>query len=143
MLVKRNSPFPITGKFDSFDSLIKSLMADVFDSEGVWAPRVDIVEKEKEYMFLAELPGMDKKDIKLTIENNVLTMTGERKEEKMEKGAEFSRRERFVGKFERSFALPEDVDLDKVKAKMNNGVLEISIAKRPESLPRGIEINVG
>ncbi len=142
MLVRRNPRYLTTRNFDSFDNLMNNFMTGVFDSEAVWSPKVDIVEREKDYLFLVELPGLEKSEVKLTVENGMLTLKGERKELETGKGDEFSRRERFYGKFERTFNLPDDINVDKITAKMKNGVLELAITKKPEALPKEIEIKL-
>lgn len=142
MLVRRNPGYLRPGNFDSFDNMMNSLMGGVLDSENSWSPKVDIVEREKDYFFLVELPGLEKDDVKLTVENGVLTLKGERKQFETGKGDEFSRRERLYGKFERSFNLPDDINIEKVDAKMKNGVLELTVTKKPEALPKEIEIKL-
>src|ERR1039457_3416593 len=81
-----------------------------------WSPEVDITEDEKEYLVKADLPEMKKDDVKVTIENGVLSISGERKSEKEEKGKKFHRIERSYGSFERTFTMPEDADASKMKA---------------------------
>jgi len=109
-----------------------------------WAPRVDIVEDDNEFLIKADLPAVDRKDVKVTVENGVLTVSGERKSEKKEDdGKTWHRVERVYGSFTRSFTLPENVDASKVTARFNNGELEIHVPKVEEVRPRPIEVKVG
>jgi HSP20 family protein len=107
-----------------------------------WMPLVDIVEDDKEYLISAELPEVDKPDVKVTMENGVLTIRGERKFERDEQ-KKYHRIERFYGTFVRSFALPDDGDPSSVRADFKNGVLRISVAKSEAARPRQIEVKVG
>lgn len=107
-----------------------------------WAPLVDITEDDKEYLIKAELPEVKKEDVKVTVENGVLTITGERKFEKEEKGRKYHRIERAYGSFARSFTLPDDADPDKVNAEFNHGVLKVHLAKSEAAKPRQIEVKV-
>jgi HSP20 family protein len=97
------------------------------------APAVDIVEKPKAYEITAELPGMDEKNIELKMANGGLTIRGEKQEEKEEKKKDYYLRERHFGSFERSFALPEGVDQDKIEASFKKGVLTVILPKKPEA----------
>lgn len=94
-----------------------------------WAPACDISETDSEYRVHAELPKVDKKDLHVTLEDGVLTIQGERREEKEEKGIRFHRRETSYGHFLRRFSMPDDADASKVDAKFKDGVLNISISK--------------
>ena len=107
-----------------------------------WSPLVDIVENEKEYLIKAELPEMRKEDVRLTVENEVLTISGERKFEKEEKGRKHHRIERAYGSFVRSFSLPEDVDGSKVAADYKDGVLHVHLPKSEKAKAKSIEIKV-
>lgn len=109
---------------------------------GEWAPRVDITETEKEFSIKAEIPDVKKEDVKISVDNGVLTLTGERKQEKEEKGKKFHRVERFYGSFSRSFALPENTDESKIKASFKDGMLSLSIPKTKKSKPKGIEVKI-
>jgi HSP20 family protein len=108
-----------------------------------WAPLVDIVEDEKEYLIKAELPEINKEDISIKVDKGVLSITGERKFEKEEKGKKYHRVERSYGHFTRTFTLPEDADADNVKAEFKNGVLEVHLHKAEKAKPKQIDINVG
>jgi HSP20 family protein len=107
-----------------------------------WAPIVDITEDDKAYVIKAELPEVKKEDVHVTVENGVLTLTGERKVEKEEKGRKHHRIERSYGTFARSFALPDDIDAEKVNASYKDGMLTITVAKSEHAKPRQIEVKV-
>ena len=108
---------------------------------GAWSPSVDIFENKNEIVLEAELPGMSAEDVNISIENNVLTLHGERKFEKKDEGDNFHRVERSYGSFTRSFTLPPTVSSENANAEFNNGVLRLTLAKREEAKPRRIEIN--
>jgi HSP20 family protein len=107
-----------------------------------WAPLVDIVEDDKEYLIKAELPEVDKSNVKVTLERGVLTISGERKAEKEEKGKKYHRIERSYGSFVRSFTLPEDADPNHVSADFKNGVLHVRVQKAEEAKPRQIDVKI-
>jgi len=107
-----------------------------------WSPLVDIIEDDREYLFKADLPEMKKDDVKVTIENGVLYISGERKTEKEEKKKKFHRLERFFGTFERTFTVPEDADTTKIMAEFRDGVLQVHLPKRPMPKPQPIEVKV-
>ena len=108
-----------------------------------WAPSVDIEEQEDKYLIKADLPGVEKKDIEVKLENGVLSIRGEKKAEKETgKGTRQHRTERFHGTFARSFTLPDAVKADKVDASYKDGVLTLSIPKQEEAKPKSIEIKV-
>jgi HSP20 family protein len=113
---------------------------DYTEDSKLWRPNLDIEESDKAYKILADLPGLCKEDLKLSVEKNILTLSGERKseEEKEENGSLY--RERCYGKFERSFALPENTDTEKIKADLNNGVLSLTIPKGEKAKAKKIEI---
>ena len=108
-----------------------------------FAPPVDIYEDEHTIAVKMEVPGIDEKDIDVRIENNTLTIHGERKMEKEEKEENFRRVERQYGSFTRSFTLPSSVDTGQVNANYDKGVLKISMAKKAEAKPKQIKVNVG
>lgn len=110
--------------------------------EGFWSPAVDVVDREDAILVRADLPGISREDIDVTIENNVLTIRGEKKQEKEDKSGEYVRSERYYGSFHRAFTLPSSVNPEKVSAKFDKGVLELSIAKKEEAKPRQIKIDV-
>ena len=108
-----------------------------------WAPLVDIVEHDTEYLIKAELPGVKKDDVKVTVQDDVLTITGERTFEKEEKGRKYHRVERAYGRFARSFTLSEDADGNKVTAEFNHGVLNVHLPKSERAKPKSIEVKIG
>jgi HSP20 family protein len=107
---------------------------------GAWSPQVDIFENKNEIVLEAELPGMKSEDVNISIENNILTLHGERKFEKKDEGDNFHRVERSYGSFTRSFTLPPTVSSENANAEFENGVLRLTLAKREEAKPRRIEI---
>jgi HSP20 family protein len=107
-----------------------------------WAPLVDIAEDDKEYLIKVELPEVRKDDVKVTVESGTLTISGERKAEKEEKGRRFHRVERYFGRFERSFTIPDNTEADHVKAEFKDGVLRVHLAKSEKARPKQIEVNV-
>ena len=107
---------------------------------GDWMPAVDVSEDQKEIVVHAEIPGMDKKDIDISLNGRVLTIQGERKQEREEKDKNYHRMERKHGSFTRSFELPADVDGDKVEAEYKNGVLQLNLPKTKERSVKKIEI---
>ena len=109
---------------------------------GDWAPRVDIAETDAEFVIKAEVPEVKKEDVKVTVDNGVLTVTGERKQEKEEKGKKFHRVERYYGSFSRSFTLPDNVDKTKVKATFKDGMLTLALPKTEEVKAKAIEVTV-
>lgn len=106
-----------------------------------WVPPVDIQENADAYLFHAELPGMTKEDIHITLENNVLRVSGERKFEKDAKKENYHRVERTYGTFTRTFTLPTQVEADKVMAAFENGILTITVPKAEQAKPRRIAIS--
>ena len=108
-----------------------------------WSPTVDISETEAEYAIEAELPEVKKEDVKVTVEDGVLTLQGERKQEKEEKGKKYHRVERSYGRFVRSFTLPDSVDESKVKAEYADGVLHLHLPKSEKAKPKQIDVKIG
>lgn len=107
-----------------------------------WAPAVDVQETEKEYIVKADLPDVRKEDVKVGIENGVLTLEGERKQEKEENNKKFHRVERVYGKFVRRLALPMEIDAQKVAAEFKDGVLNVKMPKTESAKPRAIDVKV-
>ncbi len=110
---------------------------------GSFAPAVDVYEDEHQISLKLEVPGIDESDIDVRIENNTLTVTGERKFEKEEKEENFRRVERQYGSFVRTFTLPTTIDAESVKAAYDKGVLKITLPKKAEAKPKQIKISVG
>jgi len=127
-----------------FNQMLQDVWGTQLSPEGytgrAWLPPVDIREKNDSLMFAMELPGLTKENIEITIENNVLTVAGERKFEKETKGEEFHRLERSYGHFTRSFTLPTGVRTDKVDANFEHGVLNIVLPKEEGAKPKKISI---
>jgi len=107
-----------------------------------WAPLVDITEDDKEYLIKAELPEVMKEDVKVSVQDNVISISGERKFEKEEKGKKYHRVERAYGSFYRSFTLPEDADGGIVAAEFKDGVLKVRLPKSEKAKPKSIEVKV-
>jgi HSP20 family protein len=108
-----------------------------------FVPAVDIYEDSKRVVLKIEVPGMEEKDLDVRVENNTLTVKGERKFEKDEKEENFHRIERRYGSFYRAFTLPSTVDSEHVQASYHAGVLKLELAKKPEAQPKQIKVNVG
>lgn len=107
-----------------------------------WAPLVDITEDEKEFVVKAELPGLKKEEVKVTVEEGVMTISGERKVEKEEKTRKYHRVERAYGKFERSFTLPEQADGAKITAEFKDGVLQVHLPKLEKAPAKSQEVKI-
>jgi len=121
-------------RFDPFADLL---------TNGRWVPAVDIYESENhEVVIKAELPDVKKEDIGVTVENNVLTLTGERKQEESVKREQFQRVERRFGSFSRSFSLPATVNASQIAASYKDGVLTVRLPRREEAKPKQITVNV-
>ena len=127
---------------------INRLFTDAFNRNGeqsslsAWAPAVDIYETEHELVVKADLPDIDPKDLDIRVENNLLTIRGERKFEKKVSEENYLRVERSFGSFARSFTLANTVNTDAIKAEYQNGVLTLAIPKREEAKPKQIKVNV-
>ncbi len=128
---------------NNFDGLFENFFGRMpMERQDLWAPIVDIVENNGNIEVKVELPGMNKDDIKVTIKNNMLRLSGERMQEEKTAEKTFHRSERYFGKFYRTIQLPADIDADKIKAQYKDGVLNITLPK-PESMkPKEIEIEV-
>jgi HSP20 family protein len=130
---------------------INRLFNDAFERTGssqesnltAWAPAVDIHENEHELVVKADLPGVDAKDLDIRVENNILTIRGERKFEKKVNEDSYLRVERAYGSFSRSFSLANTVNPDGIKADYQDGVLSLTVPKREEAKPKQIKVSVG
>src|SRR5216683_1821771 len=133
----------------SLQDQVNRLFNDVLERRGeessltAWAPAVDIYETEQELVVKADLPDVDPKDLDIRVEDNILTIRGERKFENKENEENYLRVERSYGSFSRSFQLANSVNSDAIKADYQNGVLTLSIPKREEAKPKQIKVNVG
>jgi len=116
--------------------------ADEATSLSLWTPAVDITEGDNEFIVKVELPGVKKDDVKITLESNILTIKGEKKQDGEEKKQDYHRVERSYGAFQRSFNLPTAVKAEKIDAVYNDGILSISIPKAEEAKPKQIEVKV-
>lgn len=112
------------------------------ESLGSWYPATDVFETKDDYVFKMELPGLNKDDVNIEFHNNVLSIKGEKKEEKEVEKENYHRIESSSGIFSRSFSLPKDANADKIEASMKNGILELHIAKAEEKKAKAIAINV-
>lgn len=145
MTIVRWAPFrDMLNIQDEMNRLFNTYFAKSSDKEEgmVWHPFVDISESNNEITVTAEVPGMTKEDIKVSIQDNVLTLSGEKKQEKQGKGKNYHRIERAFGVFERSFSLPVSVQSDKVKAAYKDGILTITLPKSEEAKPKEISVSV-
>jgi len=123
-----------------FDTVARS--DEAASGLSMWTPAVDIAEQDEEYLVRMELPGVRKEDVRITIENNVLTIRGEKKQESTFSEDSYRRIERSYGSFQRSFTLPVAVKSDKVDATTQDGVLMIRVPKAEEARPKQIEVKV-
>ncbi len=140
---------PRTGLFRSrlsrlMDEAFNDFLAPLAGGEetrlGTWTPAVDIRETDEALLFTAELPGMKKEDVEVTVEHNVLTLRGERKFERQEEKESYHRVERVYGQFTRSFGLPANVRTDGVNATFADGVLTVELPKAEDAKPRRVDI---
>lgn len=111
-------------------------------AESDWNPSVDISETEAAYLIKADIPGVKKEDVKVYVQNGMVTIRGERKQEKEEKGKKFHRIERTYGNFMRSFRMPDDADETAVSAEFKDGMLNVTLQKSATAKPKSIEIAV-
>jgi len=146
-VLTRFEPFrELTTLQDRMNRLFRDTYGDGRDealTTSNFAPPVDVYEDEHNITLKIEVPGIEEKDIDVRIENNTLTVHGERRFEKEEKEENFRRVERQYGSFTRSFTLPTTVDADKVQAHYDKGILKVQLAKKAEAKPKQIKVNVG
>ncbi len=112
------------------------------ETEGVWVPVIDIEEDNENFIVSAELPGLKKEEVKISVRGNLLTISGERKQEVETKNKTYHRVERMYGKFSRTITLPSDVDVNKIKAVYKDGVLHITLPKPETMKPKEIEVEI-
>lgn len=122
-----------------FDAPQRGFSRFAFDH---WAPAVDLTEDGDQFVLKAELPGLKKEDIQLSVEDGVLKLSGERKSASSETEGTLIRSERFTGRFERAFTLPTPVDVAKVRARYEDGILTVDLPKLEEAKPRQIQVEV-
>jgi HSP20 family protein len=131
---------------DDFNRLASTFLRDdAFETSfarGAWEPVVDISETDDNYVVIAELPGMSKDDVKISYEDGILSIRGEKKQEREEKRKNYHRLERSFGAFERSFRVPSRVLVDKIDAKFKDGVLNLTMPKAEEARPKEIPIKI-
>jgi HSP20 family protein len=135
------------GMMEPFRQEMATLLDRFFGEENgngtalkTWTPRVDVEETDKEIIVKADLPGVDPKAVEVTVENGVLTVRGEKKEEKEEKKKDYHRIERFAGSFYRAVTLPPGADAEKVCATSANGVVTVTVPKKAEAQPKKIPV---
>jgi HSP20 family protein len=138
-LIPRNRTFlPTHGLFDRFFEDWD--MPSLFNVNAEWVPAFDISENEKEYIITAELPGIDIKDVDITLSEGVLSVKGEKKQEKEDKGEDYHMIERHYGSFHRSFRLPGKVETDKIDANYKDGLLKLTLPKAEGRETKKIEV---
>ena len=145
MAINRWDPFR---EVVALQNRMNSLFREMNENENPlttasFVPAVDIYEDPRKVVLKLEVPGMEEKDLDIRVENNTLTVKGERKFEKDEKEENFHRIERRYGTFYRSFTLPSTVDTENVNASYNAGILKLELNKKPEAQPKQIKVNVG
>jgi HSP20 family protein len=145
MAITRWDPFR---EVVALQNRVKSLFRDLNDGDSPlstagFVPAVDVYEDEKAVVLKLEVPGIEEKDLDVSVENHTLTVKGERKMEKEEKEENFHRIERRYGSFFRAFTLPTTVDTENVQASYNAGVLKLELKKKPEAQPKQIKVNLG
>ena len=146
MSIVRYDPFrDLRTLQEEVNRLFSSNLTRGFGEEGIgrgaWNPSVDIYENKDQIILEAELPGMKQDDFELTVENNVITLRGERQFEKKEESDNYHRVERSYGSFTRSFTLPQTVSAEGATAEYTNGVLRVTLPKREETKARRIQVN--
>jgi len=145
-LVRWNPHRSLFNFSDSFDRIFDDffypvLRGDEAESLWTWNPVVDIYDDKDHVVITAELPGVDKKDIVVDVKDRMLTLKGERSADNEVKEGDFYRKERYFGKFERTFTLPLDVDPDKISATYKEGVLKLEIPKPEDKKPKKITVH--
>jgi len=146
MSIVRYDPFrDLRSLQDEVNRLFSTNLSRAFGDEGIargaWMPNVDIYENKDQIVLEAELPGMNREDFDLSIENNIITLRGERRFEKKDDGDNYHRVERAYGTFTRSFTLPQTVSAETAAAEYKNGVLRVTLPKREEVKARRIEVS--
>lgn len=124
-----------------FDGVFPVRAANGNSGATAWAPRVDVIDNDDAYLVHVDVPGVSKDDLKINYQDGILSISGERKHANEEREDNYLRVERSYGRFDRSFKLPQSVDVAKIEAKYNDGVLTVTVPKAEESKPREISIN--
>ena len=131
-------------RFDPFSLL--SEMDRLFErgvtATPTWAPRIDAFDREKELVIRVEVPGVKPEDVDITMEDRTLTISGKRQFEETTEQAGYHRREIFVGEFKRTLVLPEGLNAEEITAKAEDGILTVTVPRRPEVLPRKVKVGV-
>jgi len=125
------------------DAFFRSPVGNGHSYESVWTPVADVIEEEKEYHIVLELPGLSKKDIEVKLDGDWLHISGERRPLEETETRRYNRVERAYGRFVRRFSMPEDADPSKITAEFRDGLLQVTLAKRKEAQPKLIDIKVG
>jgi len=125
-----------------FDSFVRGGLDEPGFINASWMPAVDVAEEDNQYVVKVELPGVNKDDVNISLESNVLTIRGEKKTEQQQKGKNYHRVERSFGAFHRSFTLPSTVKVDKIDAVFKDGILAVTMPKAEEAKPKQIEVKV-
>ncbi len=144
-LIKKWDPFrELVSLREDMDRLFNAFFGKPLaeESEGVWIPVIDIEEDNENFIVSAELPGLKKEDVKISVRGNLLTISGERKKEIETKNKTYHRVERMYGKFSRTISLPSDVDVGKIKAVYKDGVLHITLPKPETMKSKEIEVEI-
>jgi len=143
MTLMRWDPFrSLMGVKRDLDRIFGEYDDETATATSLWRPAVDIFETKDNLVLRAELPGMSRDDVKISVENNVLTLKGERRFDEEVKRENYHRVERAYGSFCRSFTLPAEIDKRKIEARFQNGVLEVTMPRSEEAKPKQIEIKV-
>jgi HSP20 family protein len=140
-------PFAAVPTFDDIENRMRKMMDDMFTEADLstpigWVPAIEITETEKEMVVSAELPGLEKKDVELSVEGDRLTIAGEKTEERTEDEKKYHLWERNYGSFRRSFSLPRGVDTARISADFKHGVLKIRLPKTAEAQAKGRKIDI-
>ncbi len=125
-----------------FDNFFRGGSPDDSTQLSAWTPAVDIAEQQDAYLVKVELPGVNKDDVKITLESNILTIRGEKKQDKETSKENYHRVERCYGSFQRSFTLPTTVKADRIEAIYKDGILNVTLPKAEEAKPKQIEVKV-
>jgi HSP20 family protein len=127
---------------DFMERFFKGWPTVSWSEPGMWNPRTDVDENDREVRIDIEVPGMKKEEIKVELKNDVLTISGERKKEKKIEKTEYSREERYYGRFERSFELPDNIESDRISAMYRDGVLTVTVPKTGKPAAKEVPIEV-
>ena len=137
------SPVRMVDAFSDFDRIVESFLKPTYARTVQFQPSCDVNEGKDHYMVSFDMPGVNKEDIKIDVQENNLTISGERKSSKEQNDEGMYYRERTYGKFERTFVLPKSIDVDRIEAHYENGVLNVALPKAESAKPRAIPIQTG